>query len=438
MRKQALTIVEAGIESVLPSAIMAQAVKFNPAEKFLTINGTPYHIGQGRIFVIGGGKASGAMAETLEKIIAPDHIVSGVVNCPGSAFLTKKIKLIKASHPTPNRSGVNGVKKMLALKTRFSPNKNDLVICLISGGGSALMPCPAEGINLKDKKKITKLLIARGPTIHEINAVRKHLSRIKGGRLGSFFSPARLVALILSDVIGNDLDVIGSGPTAPDTSTFADALQVLEKYHILQEAPASIVALLKKGRAGEIPETPKTTGELANCFNHIIGDNKKALAAMAEKAEEMGFKPIIVSAEQKGDPVEMAQLRAHEILNGKYSGYNVILAGGETTPKLPKKHGKGGRNQHYAAASMMELENYPGEYVLAGVGTDGSDYLKKVAGAVVDKISFEKARTKKINIQAYLDRFDAYRLFKKIGNSLVKTGATGANVGDLAVYILGK
>ncbi len=250
LRRHALEIVETGIERVLPSKIMVHAVKYNPSKKILTINNKGYDISKGRIFVIGGGKASGLMAETLEKIIGPENITNGVVNCRSKAYKVSKIEIIEASHPSPDQRGVDGVEQMLALKDQHSINKSDLVICLISGGGSALMPCPVDGISLKDKQKITELLIKSGPTIHEINAVRKHLSKIKGGQLGKFYSPARVVSLILSDVIGNDLDVIASGPTAPDSSTFLDALNILKKFNLLSKAPQSVKTFLEIGRNG--------------------------------------------------------------------------------------------------------------------------------------------------------------------------------------------
>ncbi|MCK4765457.1 MAG: DUF4147 domain-containing protein, partial [Candidatus Aminicenantes bacterium] len=415
-----------------------------------------YSISQGRVFVIGGGKASGAMAEVLEDILSPENITAGIVNCNSTGYQTAKIKINAASHPTPDRAGIEGVKRMLALISRYSINESDLIICLISGGGSALLPYPVDEITLAEKQEITALLLKSGPTIHEINAVRKHLSQIKGGRLGRFFSPARVVSLILSDVIGNDLDVIASGPTAPDKSTFPDALKVLEKYNLLSKAPPKVVEFLKRGCAGEIEETPK---KLDNCDNFIIGDNRLALEAMAEKARTLGFKPYIVSAAQQGDPGEAAELRAKEILKGKYKGYDVLLVGGETTPKLPKDPGKGGRNRHFAAASLSALQDYPGEWVMAAVGTDGADFLPDAAGAIVDRISAVRlkskapggctlstasrrndrdrtAESKSIDIRSYLKRYDSSTLFEKIGDSLIRTGGTGTNAGDVAVYLL--
>ncbi|MBI4304063.1 MAG: DUF4147 domain-containing protein [Chloroflexi bacterium] len=433
LRKQVLDIVEAGIARVLPSAIMKAAVKFDPVRRVLTVNESSYDVSRGRLFVIGGGKASGLMAETLEDILSPDNIVAGVVTCKSGDYKTSKITIIEAGHPVPDERGIAGVAEMLALKERYSINENDLVLCLISGGGSALMPCPVEGVSLEDKQRITQLLLGCGATIHEINAVRKHLSKTKGGGLGRYFSPATVVSLILSDVIGNDLDVIASGQTCPDSSTFIDAYNVLVKYGLLSEVPRNACNFLAGGCQGEAEETPKA---LYNCHNHIIGDNTLALEAMANKAKETGFSPCIVTAEQKGDTTAVAQLRAAEILEGKYAGCDVILIGGETTPKLPGNAGKGGRNQHYAAMSMLAMEPYGGEWVVTSVGTDGSDFLPDVAGAIVDNASLSRAKAEGVDVKAYLERYDSNTLLKKLDHSLIVTGNTGTNVGDVIVYAL--
>jgi len=435
LRKQALDIIEAGIARVLPAAIMKSSVRYDPSGNILTVNYDEYPIASGRIFVIGGGKASGQMAEMLESIISPENITAGVVTCNSSNEKTKRIETIEAGHPVPDRRGAAGVEKILALKDSYSISKGDLVICLISGGGSALMPCPAESIKLEDKQTVTDLLLASGADIHEINSVRKHLSKTKGGGLGNFFSPATVVSLIISDVTGNDLDVIASGPTSPDPSTFSDALNVLEKYDLVSRAPESVVTRLRKGTRGKVPETPKS---LENCRNYIIGDNRLALEAMAEKAAETGLTPYIVTDGQKGDTAAAAELRAVEILDGKYSGYNAVLIGGETTPTLPDIHGKGGRNQHYAAVSMQAMSEYPGEWTLASAGTDGSDFLPDVAGAIVDNNTLDSARNKGIDVEEYTARYDSNTLFEKIGGSLIVTGSTGTNVGDIIVYILSR
>ena len=294
LRAKVLDIIEAGIFKVLPTTIMKHTVKFNPSTKILSILNKDFDISKGRIFVTGGGKASGLMAQTLEEIIGPENITGGYVNCIDKNYKTSKIEITRTSHPTPDQAGVFGVEQMLSLKDQYSINEKDLVICLISGGGSALMPSPVEGISLADKQRINDLLIVGGPTIQEINTVRKHLSRIKGGRMGKFFFPAPVVSLIISDVVGNNLDAIASGPTVPDPTTFSDALDVLTKYNLLAEAPESIVAYLEKGCAGEHEETPK---KIDNCHNFIIGDNRAALEAMVLKAKGLGFNPYIVTAE---------------------------------------------------------------------------------------------------------------------------------------------
>jgi glycerate 2-kinase len=437
MRQQALDIIEAGIARVLPDNIMQASVQYEPKSRTLSVAGNRSDLSKGKLFVIGGGKASGMMAGTLEDILGPGIITAGIVTTKRGTtnYTTNKIEVVQAGHPIPDEEGVDAVHRMLDLKSRYTIDANDVIICLISGGGSALMPCPAEGISLSDKQAVTGLLLACGAEIAEINVVRKHLSQTKGGRLGRYFAPATVISLILSDVIGNDLSVIASGPTYPDQSTFDDALKVLGKYHLLSRCPANVMALLKRGVEGRIEETPKV---LDNCRNFIIGDINLALAAMKDKARELGLNPYIVTAEQKGETTSAAVLRSIEILANKYTGYDAIILGGETTPSLPSDAGKGGRNQHYAAESMRQMMGYPGNWVLASVGTDGSDFLPDVAGAIVDNTTLPRLVEQKVDVQSYLDKFDSFHLLEKAGEALVRTGNTGTNVGDVVVYLLGK
>ncbi len=312
-------------------------------------------------------------------------------------------------------------------------NRDDLLLCLISGGSSALMPCPAAALSLDDKRRVTELLIASGANINQINIVRKHLSGTKGGRLAAFYSPTTVLSLVLSDVIGNDLSTIASGPTFPDPSTFADACNVLKSFDLLERTPWAVLELLEKGRKGLLEETPKV---LDNAHNYIIGDNSLALEAMAQKANAMGLRPLIITAEQRGDTSALARLRAREILSTKNAAYNVFLIGGETTPTLPVSAGRGGRNQHYVAISMLAMEGYAGEWVVASSGTDGSDFLPDVAGAIVDNNSLANLRTQKVDVRTYLDQYDSNTLLNKLGDSIIITGDTGTNVGDVTVYIL--
>jgi len=433
LRKKAINIIEAGIEEVLPSNLMCQAVKFDKKKKVLTIQEKEYDVSGSKIFVVGGGKAAGLMAESLESILGAENISGGVLTCKENDYSLKKIKIIKASHPIPDKAGTEGVKEMLDLRDIYSIGEKDIVLCLLSGGGSSLLPYPVEEISLEGKQEITKLLLKCGAKIREINTVRKHLSKIKGGRLGEFYSPTKVISLILSDVIGNDLDVIASGPTHPDSSTYLDALSVLKRYDLLTKASKPIIDFLEKGCKGETEETLK---ELYNCDNYIIGDNKLALLAMKKKAEGMGFSPVIITSEQVGDPALVAKERAKEILERKYADFDVILSGGETTPQVPEKSGKGGRNQHYAAVSLLALKNYSKKWVLSSFATDGTDFLSGVGGVLIDNNTAELV--KKLDIQSYIDNYDTYNLFERLGNSLIKTESTGTNVGDVIIYILEK
>jgi glycerate 2-kinase len=433
-RDKVLQIIEAGIKRVLPTKIMRAAVSYDAVRQIIGIQGDSFSLSEtSRIFVIGGGKASGLMAQALEGIIGIRNITDGVVNFKGGAVRTQRIKTVTSGHPTPDQRGVGGVKEMLALKDRYKIGKNDIVICLLSGGGSALMPYPVDGVSLKDKQRITELLIGSGAKIDEINTVRKHLSRVKGGWLASFYAPAKVISLILSDVIGNDLATIASGPTTPDPSTFADAYNVLNKYDLVTRAPKSVVGFIERGRWGKVSETPKA---LSNCRNYIIGDNTLALEAMAAKAKELGFSPYIITSQQTGDTTEVARSRAREVLKDKYAGHNLLLVGSETTIKLPPKAGRGGRNQHYAAVSLLAMAKYPGRWLVASVGTDGSDFLPDVAGAIVDRSSLKTAKAKKLDIEDYIKRCDSKTLLKSIGSSLIVTGDTGTNVGDVVVYLV--
>jgi glycerate-2-kinase len=434
LRAQALQIIEAGIRRVLPLDIIRSAVSYDAYRRTIKIQGKGFPLAAGgRIFVIGGGKASGLMAKALEGIIGSNNIANGVVNAKGGHSKTGKIKVVTAGHPIPDQRGVSGVKAMLALKSRYSIGKDDLVICLTSGGGSALMPYPVDGVNLRDKQKITELLIGSGAEIAEINTVRKHLSKVKGGQLGTFYAPAKVISLILSDVIGNDLATIASGPTTPDPSTFADAYNVLKKYNLLSKCPKSVVDFIERGQRGEMSETPK---RLNNCYNYIIGDNRLALKAMSAKAKELGFRPCIITSQQMGDTTAVARSRAREVMEHRYPE-DALLIGGETTIKLPSKAGRGGRNQHYAAVSILAMADYPGPWLVASIGTDGSDFLPDVAGAIVDHSSLDTAQAKKIDMKAYIESYDSNTLLSNIGNSLIITGDTGTNVGDVIVYMVG-
>jgi glycerate 2-kinase len=432
-RSNVLDIIEAGIALVLPSEVIRDALKYDRIKKNLVVKGDVFSVARGRVFVIGGGKASGLMALTLEEILGPGLITDGHVTCKSDTLNTQRIKIIPAGHPIPDDRGLSGVKDMFNLKDIYSIDKDDLVLCLISGGGSALMPCPVDGVSLQDKQTVTRLLLNSGAEIDEINTVRKHLSQVKGGRLGAHFSPATVVSLIVSDVVGNDVSAIASGPTVPDPSTFSQAFCVLEKHHLLAKIPAAIIEHLQKGCRGLVEETPKV---LNNCRNYIIGDNTLALEAMAQKAGEIGYHPCIITAEQKGNTSDVAWFRAKQVINANNREYDLFLLGGETTLNVPESAGRGGRNQHYAVVSLLAFKGLKREWVVASVGTDGSDYLPEVAGALIDSHSVENLILKNIDPQSYIERFDSHTLLAKLGNSLIMTGNTGTNVGDVFIYLI--
>ncbi len=426
-KKQTLEILESGIKSVLPRHLVKKSTSFDSNKKILAINNDQYNI-KGRIFIIGGGKASGAMAEELEKIIGQQNITAGIINCKDNNYKTEKIKIIQAGHPTPDEKGLQGVRQMLALKDKYNINQNDIIITLISGGGSALLPYPDENITLQDKQKINNLLLKSGAEIEEINNVRKKISKIKGGKLGQYFAPTTIISLIISDVIGNDPKNIASGPTTPDITTNQDALKILEKYNLTSTTPKAIIEHLNTQQ--------KIIKELNNCHNYIIGNNKMALQAMFNQAKKLSLNPTIITSKLKGNPEQQAQKIAQEIANNKYSKFNALILGGETTPKLPPKHGQGGRNMHYIAASILALKDYSKNWTLTSISTDGSDFLKETAGAIADNGTIKIIQKKNLDLQSNLDNFDTYNLFKKIDNSLIITGPTKTNVGDILVYLL--
>jgi len=433
-RARAIELIEAGISRVLPFNLMRASVKYDNRRKRLSVNGQATDISEGRVFVVGGGKASGSMAVELEKIIGSESITAGIVNSKSGTVGLEKIRAVSAGHPVPDAAGVESVREMLSMKARYGIGKGDLVISLISGGGSSLLPCPVNGVTLEDKQVVTQLLLRCGADIKEINTVRKHLSLIKGGGLAGFFAPASVISLIISDVVGDDLDVIASGPAVPDPSTFQDAFTVLQKYKMLDKAPQAAVDFISRGCMGLEAETPK---RLRNCTNHLIGNNRMALEAMAEKARDLGIKPCIITSEMRGDTSEYAYSMAAEVKEGRYKGFGALMIGGETTPTLPERAGRGGRNQHYAAVSMLAMQGFPAPWLVVSAGTDGSDYMPDVAGAIADDHSLAAAGAAGLDVADYIERFDSNTLFSGIGRSLILTGPTGTNVSDVLVYLLG-
>ncbi len=435
IRRDLLTIIEAGIDSVIPENLMNEKIKYYPEQDVLKIGKFNIDLSQGRLFVIGAGKAAGRMALALENILSPEKIIDGYVICNSEIFKPKTIELIIAGHPNPDGRSIAGVKKIFELKDKYSITEKDTILCLLSGGGSALLCSPIPEIKLEDIQKTNKLLLASGANIQEINAVRKHLSISTGGRLGAYFAPTLVFSVIISDIIGNPLDAIASGPTAPDNTWFKDAHYVLERFGLLDQVPSSVKDYIRNNLHIEEHETPK---KLDNCKNFIIGDNQIAASAMIKSAKALGYLPLIISTEVSGEPGFEARKRAHYIKIGKYIDYDALILAGETTPVVPEVHGFGGRNQHYAAASMLELKDVDYYWALASVSSDGADYLADTAGSIIDHNSYTIASEKGLDIKQFLDKYDSNSLFNALDNSLIITGNTGTNVGDLIVYLLKK
>jgi len=437
-RDLALKILKAAVDAADPYAAIMNHVKLH--EKFLVINGVSIDLSAyNRIFVIGTGKASGAMAEALEKILG-NLIAIGHVNIlrgTKSKFKTTQIWLHEADHPIPSEAGVKGSKRIIEIAKRAK--RRDLVICLISGGGSALMPLPAEGITLADKQQVTESLLACGATIDEINVVRKHISKIKGGQLAKEVYPATLISLILSDVLGDPLDAIASGPTVPDISTYGEAISIIKKYELWQKIPKSVQHHLTAGLHNKIPETPKPTDKIfRNNRVFIVGNNHLAAQAAYEQAKKLGLNALFLSSLIQGEARHVGTVYAaitKEVVNSNNPIQKpaAIIAGGETTVTVVGQ-GHGGRNQELVLSASMGIEGLSG-VVVASIGTDGIDGPTDAAGAIADGKTMIRSRAKKLDATMHLKNNNSYTFFKHL-NDLIFTGPTGTNVNDVSVMII--
>jgi glycerate 2-kinase len=391
-----------------------------------------------RIFVVGAGKADAPMAQAVERVLG-QHISDGVIVVKeGHGLPLERIRVIEASHPVPDKRGIEGAEEIISLVRKA--DEQDLVICLISGGGSALLVAPADGLNLEDKQKVTQLLLDCGATIHEINTVRKHLSRVKGGGLARLARPASIVSLILSDVIGDDLDVIACGPTVPDSSTFEQAKQVLTRYGIWDRVPDSVRERVEKGVEGTIEDTAKPGDPAFQKDSwELVGTNLQALTAARSEAERQGYHTIILSGMIEGETSEVAKVHTAIAKEAVHSGNPhspplCVLSGGETTVTIKGK-GKGGRNQEFALVAALEIEGEEHMLILSG-GSDGNDGPTDAAGAVADGGTVSRARAKGMDPLDYLQRNDSYPFFEALGD-LLMTGPTRTNVMDVRIMLIG-
>jgi hydroxypyruvate reductase len=434
MRQHALEIFRAALSAADPEEAIHRYVKLSG--EGIQVGAHRFDLQDyDRILVVGAGKAGAPMAKALEEML-DDRIADGVIVVKeGHGLPLKRVRIHEAGHPVPDQRGIRGAEDILALVNKAG--ERDLVLCVISGGGSALLVAPAQGVTLADKQEVTRLLLACGADIHEINTVRKHLSRAKGGGLARYAHPATVVSLILSDVVGDDLNVIASGPAVPDTSTFGDTRDVFRKYDIWVQLPESVQKRIQQGLSGSIEDTPKAGDDVfRKCYSELVGTNIQALIAAGKAAREKGYQPIILSSTVEGEAREVVKMFAafaKEVRNSAnpLAAPACILCGGETTVTI-QGDGKGGRNQEFALAAAMIIDGMENIVVLSG-GTDGTDGPTDAAGAIADGRTMARARARNLNPLDFLQRNDSYHFFQPL-DDLIITGPTRTNVSD--VYLL--
>jgi hydroxypyruvate reductase len=438
LRTDAISIFKAGLEAVEPGNAVRKHLGLK--DGVLEISGRKYMLPDfENIYVVGMGKAAAPMARAVEDMLG-DRITAGIINVKyGHAAALKKVRINEASHPLPDEAGSRGAGEIVRLLGKTG--ERDLVIFLISGGGSALLPLPAEGLTLGDKQNLTERLLECGASIQEINALRKHVSRVKGGRLAGLAYPSTLISLILSDVVGDDLDSIASGPTVPDTSTFADCRNIIAKYGLERKLTPAIVRHIERGTRGEAKETPKP-GDPAfgRTQNVVVGSNIAAAVAAKEKASQLGYNSLILSTFIEGETEAAAKLHAaiaREIISSGNPAVPpaCVISGGETTVTLEGK-GTGGRNQEFALAAAIDIDGLENVLVLSA-GTDGTDGPTDAAGALADGATMERARKLGLDAHRHLRENDSYNFFKPLGDLLI-TGPTNTNVMDLRVLLISK
>ncbi len=435
-REAIQTIQRAALGAVEPGAAVRRFVE-RRGERLIAA-GRSYDLAAvERVWVVGAGKAAAAMAAALHSILG-DRLSGGLVvtkyghASPG----TGPIELIEAGHPLPDEAGVAAARRMAGLLA--GGTGRDLVLAIISGGGSALLALPAEGIGLADLQATTGLLLRSGATIVEMNAVRKHLSQVKGGGLARLAAPNPVIGLILSDVVGDPLDAIASGPTAPDPTTFADAWAALERYDLAGRVPAPVRDRLQAGRRGELPDTPKPGDPLFDRVQNIlVGSNRLAAEAAVEEAHRWGLNAVLLSTFVEGEARQVARVAA--ALAREMASFDrpaarpaCLVWGGETTVTVQGK-GQGGRNQELALAAAQALDGLPG-VLLVALATDGTDGPTGAAGAVVTGETAARARALGMDPAPHLANNDAYPFFEAL-DDLIRTGPTGTNVNDL-LFIL--
>jgi hydroxypyruvate reductase len=438
LRADALAIFRAALEAA--NANHAVRLHLQRNEGVLCAGQARFELsGIERIVLMAVGKAAPQMAEAVEHVIGGRLTRGLVVTKHGhAASYAGRCEVIESGHPVPDADGVRAGLASIGLLDELTAK--DLLVMAVSGGASALLCAPVEGITLGAKQQTTDLLLRAGADIHELNCVRKHLSLLKGGNLVARAYPARVLSLLLSDVVGDPLDVIGSGLSAPDRSTFSQAIQILENRGVWPKVGSEIRKHLEKGARGEIAETPKPGAVIfENVSNVIVGSSRQALEAAADEAKRVGYRPLILSSRIQGEAREAARLHADILWEAITSGHPIqrpacMLSGGETTVTV-RGQGKGGRNQEFALAAAVALEGAEGAVLLCA-GTDGTDGPTDAAGALVDGDTVARAAERGMDVADYLARNDSYAFFDALGD-LVKTGPTGTNVMDVNIMLAG-
>jgi hydroxypyruvate reductase len=444
LRQDALQIFQAGIEAANPYLAVKRAINFSDNHLELSLDledSSQIRIGRwSKVHLIAFGKAACAMAKAVQEVIPVELLDNQgvVVTNYENKIALENLTVIGAGHPLPDQSGLQAAH--LITEQVKNAQQGGLVLVLISGGGSALLPAPLAPISLSEKIATTNLLLACGATIQEINCVRKHLSELKGGQLVRLAYPADVHALILSDVLGDDLSAIASGATVPDDTSYADAMAILKAYQIWEKVPDTVQQVLEQGRVGRIKETPKTGEVIFKRSSHaLIGSNAMSVKAIICAAQAQGYQAQLYSQALCGvarEEAEKLALHVKKLLDSGLKEPTALLAGGETTVLL-KGTGQGGRNQEMALAFALAAKKYqlPACWVFLSGGTDGRDGPTDAAGGMVDAGSLERIRNARLNPTNRLNNNDSYTALKS-SSDLVMTGATGTNVADLQVLLI--
>ncbi len=437
LRRAAAEVLARGLAAAEPARLVRQSLRLRGQS--LAVAGQTLRLGKGRLVLVAAGKAAVTMAGEAERILG-DRLHAALAVCTSPSIRLQRCRELIAGHPLPDQRGLAAAHEVEALARSLA--RDDVLLVLLSGGASALLPAPAPGISLDDKAVATSLLLHSGASIRELNTVRKHLSRLKGGGLARVAAPARVVCLVLSDVVGDDPSTIASGPTVPDPTSFAEALEVLRVRRILHRVPASIRDHIVAGMNGTVEETPKRKLALfRRVTTRVVGGNRLSLQAAGSEARRLGLRPIVLTSRLEGEAREVARvlvgiLREHVDRRRPGAPPVCLLAGGETTVTV-RGDGRGGRNQELVVAAASALSEVPFHVVIASLATDGIDGNSDAAGGVVDQESVARAEALGLAPPwAFLEKNDSRSFLAPLGD-LILTGPTGTNVADLMLMMAG-